>query len=114
MKRIITYLSILVATVLFTPNTAEARTSSYGNKTYVSGHTSCGCPIHTKKIFVNKDRFGRPVYKYLRVASTCKCKKTSYRYNNHHVTTRAPYTVARGNNNTYYHKGSKARITYRR
>jgi len=42
--------------------TAEAGHSS--TRTYVSGYTSCGTPIHTQQIFVGYDCYGRPIYRY--------------------------------------------------
>jgi len=79
MKKILTYLSILTAALLFTPNSAEARNHGYTTTSYASGHTACGCPIITKKVYVGNDRYGRPIYKYYRQASSCRCSKSTNR-----------------------------------
>lgn len=128
MKKILIYLSILSAAFVFTPNKAEARPHSYGHSSYVSGHSACGCPIYTKKIFTGRDCYGRPIYTYSRLASNCKCNRNRGYYNSskyynsrhytrnsrkkyyrsHHHTSRRFYT--RGYNNC----GSRIRVTYRR
>ena len=125
MKKLLTYLSILAAAVLFTPNTAEARTYSHASITYVSGHTSCGCPLYTKKVFVNHDRYGRPVYRYYSVPSSCKCRSKHYRPTSRYTSHRGHYSSNCNNSSRYstsrrhhssghYTSGSKVRITYRR
>lgn len=131
MKKILTYLSILTAAFLFTPNTAEARTHSHGSSSYVSGHSSCGCPIYTKKVFTGHDCYGRPVYKYYRQPASCSCNRNSYRSSSRYTSNR--YNSHRGynsrsscNNNSRYstsrryrshgyrNSGSRLRVTYSR
>ncbi|MGJ8655359.1 MAG: hypothetical protein ACSHX6_02825 [Akkermansiaceae bacterium] len=125
MKKLLTYLSILTAAVLFTPNTAEARPHSHGTTTYVSGHSSCGCPIYTKKVFVNHDRYGRPVYRYYSVPSNCNCRVKAYRPSSHYSSHRSyhtnshnrhysRHTSSRHSSHGHHKSGTKFRVTYRR
>ncbi len=68
MKKILTYISIVSAGLFISTNTATAKKYSPGhNSSYVSGHYKCGTPIFTKKIFSHYDRFGRAVFRYLRI-----------------------------------------------
>jgi hypothetical protein len=129
MKKILTYLSILTAVFLFTPNTAEARTHSHCSSSYVSGHSSCGCPIYTKKVFTGNDCYGRPMYRYYRQAASCSCNRYNYRSSSRYTSSR--HYSHRGynsnnscNNNSrysnsrrsrshgYYNGGSRLRVTY--
>lgn len=133
MKKILTYLSILTAAFLFTPNSAEARPHSHGSTTYVSGYSSCGCPMYTKKVFVRHGQCGTPIYSYFRLASKCNCHKKSYRSNNHYNSHRGynsrnscsnnsryynsrhysnRYTSNRYSSNRYYNRGSRVRVSY--
>ncbi len=126
MKKILTYLSILTAAFLFTPNTAEARTHSHGSTTYVSGHSSCGCPIYTKKVFVRHDCYNRPVYHYYKQAFNCRCNRNSYRSSSRYHSNRGYNSGNSCSNNSryssssryrshgYYNGGTRLRITYRR
>jgi len=70
---------ILAATTMLalvaSPN-AEARPCSSHHRvhTFVSGHTSCGCPIYTQRHFSHYDRYGRVHYRYVRVPVRHRCR----------------------------------------
>ena len=70
MKKILTYLSILIASLMATSNSAEARTYSRGyNTTYISGYQHCGTPIYTKKVFSHYNKIGKAIFTYSRIIS---------------------------------------------
>ncbi|MDP0491678.1 MAG: hypothetical protein Q7Q71_11565 [Verrucomicrobiota bacterium JB023] len=75
MRKIILTALAAFAGVVALPNKAEAgvRLHIGATTTYVSGHTSCGCPIHTKRVFRGYDRYHRPIYNYYRQPTNCRC-----------------------------------------
>lgn len=77
MKKVITLFAILAAAFVMSPQVVEAghgssRSSVY---TYVSGRSSCGCAIYTKRVFCHYDRYGHPVYTYHRQPVTHRCSQ---------------------------------------
>ncbi len=61
MKTILILLTIIGAQFIAAPN-ADAQTCSTQH-TYVSGRTSCGCPIQTVRYIAYYDRCGYPIYR---------------------------------------------------
>ena len=85
MKKLLTLLSVFATLFALAPMQAEARGHcNTGTTVYVSGRTSCGCPIYTKKVFRYYDCHGYPVYAYYRlpVKHTCQHRNNHYRPSN--------------------------------
>jgi len=71
MKHIIALLAAAFAA--FAPvQTAEAQ--SCGTRIYVSGRTSCGCPIYSERYVAYYDRCGHPVYHVRQVQVNHRCR----------------------------------------
>jgi hypothetical protein len=71
-------ITAIALTGLALPQAAEAsHPSSSLNLTYVSGHSSCGCPIYTQRIFIGYDSWNRPVYRYVSVPVRHRCSHLS-------------------------------------
>jgi len=69
-------------TGLALPQTADAGHSNVSvNITYQSGHSSCGCPIYTQRVFAGYDCYRRPVYRYVSVPVRHSCHSSHSRYN---------------------------------
>ncbi|MFK7909237.1 MAG: hypothetical protein AB8F34_01405 [Akkermansiaceae bacterium] len=88
MKTILATLATIAISLIALPEKAEARSCSSGNSyTYVSGHTSCGCPVYTRRVVSGYDCYNRPTYRYYRVPVTHRCRShyssRSYRSHNH-------------------------------
>jgi hypothetical protein len=74
MKKLLLSIVVAVSAVFLLPQSAEARgCNSSHNYTYVSGHSSCGCAIYTKRVVRYYDCHGRPVYAYYRQPVTHRC-----------------------------------------
>lgn len=71
MKKFLTLMILGAAALVATPN-AEAR--PVGRTTYVSGHTSCGCPVYTQRYIAYYDHCGYPVFKYRRLPVSHRCR----------------------------------------
>lgn len=115
MKKIFTYISIITAAFLFAANSAEARTYPYGGITYISGYASCGSPIYTKKVIVNHDRYGKPVYKYYSIPFVSKHKNYSRNTYNRHSSYRGKNYYSSHHNRSNYNRGHHnrgSRVTY--
>lgn len=83
MKKFLTLMIIAAATIAAVPR-AEARPRYSGNK-YVSGRTSCGCPVYTQRHISYHDHCGHPVYQYRRLPVIHRCRppvryRSTYRY----------------------------------
>jgi len=76
MKKVVTLFAVLAALFAYVPQSVEARssTSRISVSTYVSGYSSCGCPIYTKRVLSHYNRYGRPVYNYYHQAVNHRCK----------------------------------------
>lgn len=76
MKTILATLATLAFGLVAFPETAEARPhcGTGQSYTYVSGHTSCGCPIYKRKVVVGYDCYNRPIYRYYSVPVTHRCR----------------------------------------
>lgn len=132
MKKVLTLLSVFATLFVLAPVQAEARSYSHGTTVYVSGHTSCGCPIYTKKVFRYHDCRGNPVYAYYRMPVNHKCQHRNnhyrpvqkpsnqhYRNNQYYRNNYYRHNYNRGNScnsNTryYYRNGVRVSYTYRR
>jgi len=112
MKKLLIYITTIASLLVLTPNVAEARHSIPRTVTYVSGHTSCGCPIYTRKVFRYYDYYGHPVYAYYRVPVVHHCRS---QYNNGYYYHRHGY---RHHTPRYYpgycHTGYRSYSHYRR
>lgn len=89
MKKLITTLAIFIFALVFSTPNADARSPRhhYKSHTYVSGHTSCGCKIYTKRIVRYYDNCGYPVYGYYRqpVKHYCQNRRSSRKsYSNYY------------------------------
>jgi hypothetical protein len=73
MKTVVTLLAVVGSLFVFTPE-AEAR-PNFGIRVYVSGHTSCGCPIHTRRVLVGYQSCGTPIYRYHRQPVRHQCRQ---------------------------------------
>ena len=71
MKHIIALLAAAFA-ALSTVNTADARTC--GSQVYVSGRTSCGCPVYAERYVAYYDSCGHPVYQVRHLPVTHRCR----------------------------------------
>ncbi|MCU0796460.1 MAG: hypothetical protein MUF31_11045 [Akkermansiaceae bacterium] len=71
MKNIIALLAAAFA-AFASVNTAEAQ--SCGNRIYVTGRTSCGCPIYAERYVAYYDRCGNPVYQVRYVPVNHRCR----------------------------------------
>lgn len=80
MNKLLTTICAAVIAILATPNQAEAgvKVRIGSSNTYLSGRTSYGTPIYTKRTVYRFDRYGRPVYNYYRLP-IAKSKRNSYR-----------------------------------
>ena len=90
-KLLTPFLAALITLCVLTPQNVEARGRCHkSGYTYVSGHTSCGCPVYTKRVVKYYDCRGYPVYAYYRQPVSHRCrthyaprscsKKGSYSY----------------------------------
>jgi len=106
-------------------NSRNACSTSYPSVTYVSGHSSCGCPRYTKKVTVGRDHRGYSIYKYYSVPFSCGCKKYQQpRHNSSYSHGRSSYYSRSNYNNqrhssSYYRQRSRngncsSQFTYRR
>ncbi|BCX47690.1 hypothetical protein HAHE_15980 [Haloferula helveola] len=75
MKHLLTLLTVIGAGFVAAPD-AEARPHQHNScsTTYVSGHTSCGCPIYTQRYVAYYDRFGRAIYRYQTLPVNHHCR----------------------------------------
>lgn len=80
MKKLFTTLAVAAAAVVMLPQASEARShrSCEQSYTYVSGYMACGTPIYTKRVFCHYDRYGRPVYDYVRIPSKHHYNRSGY------------------------------------
>ncbi|MBK1834500.1 hypothetical protein [Roseibacillus ishigakijimensis] len=76
MKKALAAVSAFILALVALPNTAQAEIHIRigSSKTYISGRTSCGCAIYTKRVVCGFDRFHRPVYSYHRQPVRCTCR----------------------------------------
>ena len=84
MKKLLTLMTTLIVGFVLTPFQAEAQSYKgkvIHSKTYVSGHASCGCKVHSKKVFKGYS-YGKPVYSYYRQPIYHTCKR--YGKTSHH------------------------------
>ncbi|MEM1084015.1 MAG: hypothetical protein AAGI48_07805 [Verrucomicrobiota bacterium] len=99
MKTFLTLL-IAVAATFATAGTADAGPRYHGH-TYVSGRTSCGCPVYSQRFVAYYDRCGTPVYSVRRLPAVHRCRgKARARVYYNHVPRRT-YSQSR----TYYRNG---------
>lgn len=80
MKKLITLLAVVAGGFVLSPVNAEARGHRHeshrpADRVYVSGHSSCGCPVYTKKVFRHYDRHGHAVYTYERQSVNHRCNR---------------------------------------
>lgn len=74
MKTLLTTITAIAIALIATPTKAEAGILKIGATVkIVSGYSSCGCPIYTKRVVSGFDRFQRPIYKSYRLPSNCHC-----------------------------------------
>ncbi|MGB6223498.1 hypothetical protein [Haloferula sp.] len=76
MKKFLTLIIIAAAAFVATPN-AEARPYHAGH-TYVSGRSSCGCPVYSQRFIAYYDQCGRPIYSVRRLPITHRCRPKAY------------------------------------
>ena len=73
MKKLLTTLAAFLVVLIATPETAEAN-SRFGigsSHTFISGHSSCGCPIYTKRVVRGFNSYRQPLYNYYRQPFKC-------------------------------------------
>lgn len=73
MKNLIALLSVIGAGFIAAPD-AEARPHCNSAHTYVSHHTSCGCPVYKQRYIAYYDRCGHPVYRTRIVPVQHRCR----------------------------------------
>lgn len=103
MKKFLTLMIIAATTFAVTTN-AEARPRYHGH-TYVSGRTSCGCPVYSQRYVARYDRCGTPVFSVRRLPQAHRCRtavrpRVHYRYS----TPRTVYRSQRSHYQPYYGK----------
>jgi len=78
MKTLLTTLVAIALGLIALPEKAEARPChvAYG-KTYISGYTSCGCSIYTRRVVTGYDCRHRPIYRYYRLPVSHCCRSYS-------------------------------------
>lgn len=81
MKKLIAIIATAVVGLIAAPQEAEAGHASV-SFTYQSGRSSCGCPIYTKRHFHGYDCYRRPIYRYVHVPVTHRCR--SHAVSPHH------------------------------
>ena len=87
MKKLLTFM-IIAATAFIAVPKAEARPGSHHS--YVSGRTSCGCPIYTQRYIAYYDGCGHPVYRTRSLPVSHRCRTTVHRQAYpHHRSTRS-------------------------
>ncbi|MFD2158747.1 hypothetical protein ACFSW8_07555 [Rubritalea tangerina] len=117
MKTLFYPVFVFALAAFFAPQALEARScSSHSSYTYVSGYTSCGCPIYTKRVVRYYDCHGHPVYGYYRQPVTHRCKRShghhhharqvrdckTYRYNHASLKSYKPrYSSSCGSRSSY-------------
>jgi len=86
MKKLLMLLTVLAAGVIAAPSVEARPYHNHGTQTYVSGYTSCGCPIYKQRYIVRYDHCGNPIYAYrvLPVSHGHSCHRNSYRSNNYY------------------------------
>lgn len=101
MKTLLAIAAVALAGLAF-PQTAEAGHSRCDSSyTYVSGRTSCGCPIYTKRIFSGYDCYHRPIYRYVSVPVVHRCNhRSSYHHGHGHYSHHRDYY--RGHSRSHY------------
>ena len=73
MKKFLTLIIIAAATFAAAPK-ADARPHHPGH-TYVSGRTSCGCPVYSQRFIAYYDHCGHPVYSVRTLPVTHRCRR---------------------------------------
>lgn len=71
MKKLLTLIAVVAATFSSMPQ-AEAHGRDRGY-TYVSGRTSCGCPVYVRRYVAFYDRWGNPVVRVRRLPVRHRC-----------------------------------------
>ena len=81
MKKILFLLSALLVPLFLSSTASAQHCRSMPTYTYVSGYTSCGKPIYTKRVTIGYNCQGYPIYRYYAVPYQCGCRKTYNRCN---------------------------------
>lgn len=103
MKKLVLFLSILIAAPLLVPATAEAR---HGCSTRIIAYERCGAPIYEVREFIGYDHCGYPRYRvYTR--SDCRCRPHHYHRPPCHVSHGHYYHPPR-----HYHSRSRGSISF--
>ena len=99
---------------LIVPQVAEAGHSSHRVvHTYQSGHSSCGCPIYTRRVFHSYDCFRQPVYRYYSVPVKHRCSGSRSHSYSHYTPSRSSSHRSYNRCNSSYYRGSYNRGHFR-
>ncbi|MDB4408626.1 hypothetical protein N9165_00990 [Akkermansiaceae bacterium] len=108
MKTVLTLIIGLVVGTLGLSSTAEAGSLRIGYSTYItSGHHSCGCAIHTKKVYAGRARCGTPIFRYYTVPNKHRCQHLRTQGSSHYQR-----GYDRSQRSSRYHRGNDRRRSY--